>query len=181
MKILRNTILVSSIVPIFFTFYVAALNMNRTTKIRILIWEIDQPNIGLLIIAGSTLGFSVSSLNVLLGSNHSIPKTRRVRKIIKDKVISNDEEDNSNEINVNDNQEYYFERGIREPSPTISVPYKVIRKPIESNLYDQSKYQQEYEEQLPTSYSSKDNRVPFSQEVDSVIENDWSSFPNEDW
>ena len=164
-----------------FTFYVAAFNLNRTTKIKFLVWEIDKPSIGFLIAAGSTLGFSVSSLNILLGSNHSIPKTRRVIKKIKDKGISNEEVDNSDEFNENDNQEYYFERGIREPSPTISVPYKIIRKPIESNLNYQSKYQQEYEEERPTSYSSKDNRVPFSQEVDSVIENDWSSFPNEDW
>jgi len=181
LKILRNTILTISIVPIFFTFYVAAFNLNRTTKIKILVWEIDQPNIGLLIAAGSTLGFSVSSLNILLGRNHSIPQTRRVRKKIKDKLISNEEVDNSDEFNENDNQEYYFERGIREPSPTISVPYKIIRKPIESNLYEQSKYEQGYDEVRPTSYSSKDNRVPFSQEADSVIENDWSSFPNEDW
>ena len=87
MKILRNTMLISSIVPIIFTFYVAALNLNRTTKIKILIWEIEQINIGLLIAAGSTLGFSVSSLNILLGRNHSIPQTRRVRKKIKDKLI----------------------------------------------------------------------------------------------
>ncbi len=181
MKILRNTLLISSIVPIFFTFYVAALNLNRTTKIKILIWEIDQPRIGLLIALGSTVGFSVSSLNVLLSSNHSIPKTRRVRKKIKEKEISNEEVGNSDEFNENDNQEYYFERGIREPSPTISVPYKITRKPIEKNLYDESKYEQEYDEVRPTSYSSRDNRVPFSQEADSVIENDWSSFPNEDW
>ena len=178
---LRNAILISSIVPIFFTFYVAAFNLNKTTNIKILIWEIEELNIGFLIAAGSTLGYSVSSLNILLGSNHSIPKMRRVKKLINDKVISNEEVDNSDEFNENDNREYYFERGIREPSPTISVPYKIIRKPIESNLYDQSKYEQEYDEVRPTSYSSKDNRVPFSQEADSVLENDWSSFPNEDW
>ncbi len=181
MKIIKNTILISSIVPIFFTFYVAIFNLNRITNIKFLIWEIKQANIGLLLAAGSTLGFSVSSLNILLGSNHSIPKMRSVRKKIKDEVISNEEVDNFDEFNENDNQEYYLERGIREPSPTISVPYKIIRKPIESNLYDQSKHEQEYDEMRPISYSSKDNRVPFSQEADSVIENDWSSFPNEDW
>ena len=171
----------SSIVPIFFTFYVAAFNLNKTTNIKILIWEIEELNIGFLIAAGSTLGFSVSSLNILLGSTHSIPKMRRVRKIINDKGISNEEVDNSDEFNENDNQEYYFERGIREAPPTISVPYKIKSNPIESNLYDQSQYEQEYDEVLHTSYSSKDNRVPFSQEEDSVIENDWSSSPNEDW
>ena len=185
MKIIRNTLLITSIIPILFTFYVAAFNLNRTPKIKILIWQIDQPNIGLLIALGSTLGFSISSLNVLLGNNHSIQNRRRVINKIKDKVISNEEVDDFAEFNKsefkNDNQEYYVERGIREPFPTISVPYKIIRQPMESNLNDQSKYEQEYDVVQPQSYSSNDNRVPFSEEADSAIENDWSSFHNEDW
>ncbi len=185
MKVLRNTLLITSIIPIFFTFYVAAFNLNRTTKIQILIWEIDQQSIGLLIALGSTLGFSISSLNILLGQNHSIPNRSRVIKKVKEKTFLNDDEDHFSDINKsefnNDNDEYYVERGIREPSPTISVPYKIIRKPIESNLYDQSKYELEEYEVRAQSYSSNDNLDPFSEEADSVIENDWSSFPNEDW
>ena len=185
MKIIRNSLLIASTIPLFFTFYVAAFNLNRTAKIKILIWEIDQPNIGLLIAFGGTLGFSISSLSILLGNNHSIPNKRRVVTKVKDNVISNQEVDDFAEFNKsesrNDNQEYYVERGIREPSPTISIPYKVIRKPIESNLNDQSNYEQEYDEVQPQSYSSKENRVPFPQEAESAIENDWSSFPNEDW
>ena len=142
MKIIRNSLLIASTIPLFFSFYVAAFNLNSTAKIKILIWEIDQPNIGLLIALGGTLGFSVSSLNILLGINHSIPNRRRVIKKVNDKVISNEELENFAENNKsefkNEDQDYYVERGIREPSPTISVPYKIIRNPIESkesNLY----------------------------------------------
>ena len=187
MKVLRNSLLITSIIPIFFTFYIAAFNLNITTKVKILIWEIDQTRIGLLIALGSTLGFSVSSLNILLCNNNSIPNRRRVIKKIKEPVILNEELDQVSESNKSEfnnesqEQEYYVERGIREPSPTISVPYKIIRKPLESNLYDQSKYEQEYDEVRQPSYSSKDNLEPFSEEADSVKENDWSSFPDEDW
>ena len=183
LKYIKNILFVLVLAPIFFTFYVSIFNLNKTSNLKILIWETQQQRIGLLLALGGALGFSLSSLNIFLASRESIPNRRKVITTIENKDISSEEtlsysEFDNKELD-NDSQEYYFERGIREPSPTVSVPYKIISKPSDTFSNDKSSYQQADEtvDQPPFSYSNNSN----TDTDDSLTEGDWSINPNEDW
>ena len=65
MKYLKRLLLLLSLSPIIFSFYVASLNFNKVSNFKILIWESQQQRIGLLFILGSSLGFTLSSLNIV--------------------------------------------------------------------------------------------------------------------
>ncbi len=184
MRYFRNIFLVLSIAPILLTFYLAALNLDKNSKLRLLVWETETQNFGLLLALGSSLGFSLSSLNVLLASRDSIPNRRRVVKTIDDSSNSIEEtpdysEFNHNEVE-NDSQEYYLERDIRDPSPTIPVPYKIISKPNETFGIHPTPSSDQKNKNV-TCKSNFDMGSSKINQEESLIENDWLSNANEDW
>ena len=133
MKSFKNLSLAISLLPFLFIIYVSSLNTNKDIKIKLLVWEFNQQNIATILLLGSSFGFSLSALNVyLLSSQPQIIKSR-VTKSFPNYTESIDEDNYSenNEAFLNSNEEtdsYYIERDVREPTPTVSVPYKIIRR-----------------------------------------------------
>ncbi len=185
MKNLKRLLLLLSLSPIIFSFYVASLNFNKVSNLKILIWESQQQRIGLLFILGSSLGFTLSSLNIVLATNDYTPNRRKVIRTIDEGIKTEDELNSSSDFNkytadeAFSDQEYFLERDLREPSPTISVPYKIISKPTNVNLRDKANVQENIGNFPRTKSSQVDNSNKNPE--NSLIDNDWSLSSNEDW
>ena len=182
MNYLRNISFIIAITPIIFTFYVSTLNINKTSKIRLLVWETAPQSVALLLVLGSSLGFSISSLNIILSTKSTAQNQRKVIRTIDSKQKEFEEDPLYSELNSKSStkfpQESYVERDIREPSPTISVPYRIIKQPLDSSFID---------EYTSRKVSSVDSSISSPREIDSTvdsqdsIQSDWAVETNEDW
>ena len=121
MKFKKNSIIFS----IFFIISIQILlliNNSQKTSFRFFIWNIEYVSIGRLICISFISGLFMSSiLNYTLHNNRIYPE-------------NNGNEDNNyqNEDFINDEDNYESneippERDLREPQPTISVNYRVIK------------------------------------------------------
>ena len=110
------------------------VNNKQKTSFRYFIWNIQEVTIGRLILISFTSGLFISSLlNKTLNNNLS------TKTIYESDDKTTDDNDNSEESE--DNDELYTvapERDLREPQPTISVNYRVIKNNSENELKDRN-------------------------------------------
>ena len=130
MKILKNLYLLISLSPFILVIYISSLNTNKYINFKLLVWEFQGQNISKLILLGSSLGFSLSALNIYLISARPTINKSRVKRTIKNAIDYeyNDnllQEDNFDQEDLN---QCYVERDIRDPSPTVSVPYRILKR-----------------------------------------------------
>ena len=110
------------------------VNNKQKTSFRYFIWNIQEVTIGRLILISFTSGLFMSSLlNKTLSNNFS------TKTIFESDDKTTDDNDNSVESEVND-EPYTVapERDLREPQPTISVNYRVIKNNSENELKDRN-------------------------------------------
>ena len=108
------------------------INNRQKTSFRYFIWNIQEVTIGRLIFISFFSGLFMSSL-----LNNTLSNNIRTKTIIEsdDKII----DDNDYSEEREDNDEPYAvapERDLREPQPTISVNYRVIKNNGENELKD---------------------------------------------
>ena len=106
------------------------INNKQKTSFRYFIWNIQDVTIGRLIFISFFSGLFMSSL-----LNKTLSNNIRTKTIFEsdDKRI----EDNDYSVRREDNDELYDvapERDLREPQPTISVNYRVIKNNGENEL-----------------------------------------------
>ena len=118
----KNLILIILIVSIQ---VLLLINNRQKTSFRYFIWNIQDVSIGRLIFVSFVSGLFMSSLlNKTLNNN------------ISTKTLF-DTDDNDYSVKKDDNDEQYDftpERDLREPQPTISVNYRVIKNNGENEL-----------------------------------------------
>ena len=108
------------------------INNKQKSSFRYFIWNIQDVSIGRLILFSFASGILMSSL---------LNKSLNINNITKP-VIEADEkktDDNNYSVNREDKDEPYDiapERDLREPQPTISVNYRVIKNNGENELKD---------------------------------------------
>ena len=110
------------------------VNNKQKTSFRYFIWKIQEVSIGRLILISFVSGLFMSSLLNKTLSNNIISKP-----IFTDEDKTNDDVDYSvkNEDNYGSN-EIAPERDLRDPQPTISVNYRVIKNNGEKELKDRN-------------------------------------------
>ncbi len=179
MKRIKQVLFIPFITPLALIIIISCLNLNQTTRIRILTWRSPQASIGLLMIIASTSGALVSFFNSRFIHINRQPLRRKVLTNLDRKNINNSI-NSFNEINISNsksdvpessldiNEEIYVrERNPRDPLPTVSVPFTVIKRT--SNQHD-SKRLELYEDDIyPQPTFQKD-----------LIDTD-NSYDNEDW
>ena len=117
----KRLFLVTLLIIIFIQFLLYK-NNNQKTTFRYLIWEVQELSIGKLISISFVSGFLIS--NVL----NEIIKTKNIRNFRKDKKeIDEDFENNINNEEFISNPDIPPQRDIRDPQPTISVNYRVVK------------------------------------------------------
>ena len=144
-KSLIFSILLISIIQIFLL-----INNRQKTSLRYFIWIIQDVSIGRLICVSFISGFLISS--ILNNTLHNDIRTFSVNEEDKttaedDYFINREDKDESNEIPP--------ERDLRDPQPTISVNYRVIKDNGENELKDrnQSKGATQYQDDWSTNDS----------------------------
>ena len=101
------------------------LNNQQKTTFRYFIWNINDISIGKLIGFSFVSGLIVSSL---LNKTLIINSYKGSKNL--DGVIENEYEDEDDLTNIEENYDSYDippERDVRDPQPTISVKYRVIK------------------------------------------------------
>ena len=130
-----------------------------------------------LILLGSSLGFSLSALNIYLLSSIPFINKRRVRKSFPNYSEVSNESDNpeENEEWTNTDAFKYIERDIRDPSPTVSVPYKIISRRFEN--YKEKSYPIKNETESDNLQYTRDDKDIYNEK----ITDDWAISDLEQW
>ena len=105
------------------------INNRQKTSFRYFIWNIQDVTIGRLIFISFVSGLVMSSLLNTTLSNNITTKT----------IFESDDKRTDNNDYPDDNSEQFDvapERDLREPQPTISVNYRIIKNNGENELND---------------------------------------------
>ena len=111
------------------------INNRQKTSFRYFIWNIQEVTIGRLIFISFISGLFMSSiLNTTLSDNI------RTKTISESDDKRNDDDDNDYSDKRDDDElfEVAPERDLREPQPTISVNYRVIKNNGDNELKDRN-------------------------------------------
>ena len=161
MNILKKLLLLTCISPIILVILISSLNINKTVRLKFLTWTTPSLSIGLIMAISSLTSGLLSASSIIIINNEKLAYKRQVHidpnnPYNKDYNRSEDEIFNSNnQYDIADSEFNYIpERDIRDPSPTVSVPFRIINQPSQpkdikkqsSNINsDEKYYESEYE------------------------------------
>ncbi len=189
MKFSKCVFLIPLLAPLLATVLISLSNLNKPSKLRILTYTLPPISIGLLILAGASCGALTMASFITLSSKGNIYPRRRVHieptynigneEKISSEPLSNqsDSFNDSAAFNSDDINEILSNRDPRDPPPTISVPYKVVKRT--SQRYSTNAYDSD-------DLMDSDNDYALYNEDQVVTEttqgiNDWDLFIEEDW
>ncbi len=179
-----KALLIPSLIPLIIVVTLGFINLDKKIKVKFLIWESQTISLGTSITISAISGFIIGSIPSLILQTSQI----RTRRKVISQVQNNQAADSESTLN-NDYQEVslqddnpstiYFERDVRDPTPTIAVPFKVLKKSQQyihnNNLNDQN-------QTTSRSINSYQNEEYYSERVSETPENlDWLDTPDENW
>ena len=131
---IKKTSLIITIFLIVSIQILLLINNRQNTYLKYFIWNIQDVSIGRLIFVSFFSGIFMSSL-----LNKTLSNNIRTKTIFEGNDKTTDDNDYS--VNREDNDEKYDispERDLREPQPTISVNYRIIKNNDENELKDRN-------------------------------------------
>tara|TARA_B100000700_G_C14596770_1_gene647161 strand:+ start:59 stop:649 length:591 start_codon:yes stop_codon:yes gene_type:complete len=196
MNKLFKIFLIPFLAPLTIVLTISSLNIDKTTKIKFLIWETQNLNLGITtIVVGITS--SIITMGSIFASTYT-PTTlkRRVIKTVntntqktinlnRSEYKSREEEpiwSNYTEEEPTDlNPPFYNEtpqRNVNEPPPTVAVRFKIkndsrFSNTQLSNQEDNSIYKEKFKETL--------NDKTYASSIPNSDEDDWNTNQTEDW
>ena len=165
------------LLPIILVLVVSSFNLDKKISLKLLVWETAELRLGTLLTIGASLGYISSFLILSTDMNKkAIRRSRVVKKNIKT-VNTNQTNGFTQETDIkqeiDSNQDYYLERDVRDPSPTISIPFRVINK--RSRSVDISN-------QPEVNYNNRYNNESIQENTDNNnIDNGWAQLNLENW
>ena len=203
MKDIRKLLLLFSATPVIIILLISILNINKPVRIKILTWTTPPIGLGILMTIGSFTGavITASSINTLNSQNSEYKREVRLdpnsSRNDSDPLIENENTQmyNSDEFETNNDLNTYIpERDIRDPTPTVSVPFRVInssvkytKPPIPSNNQSTSFGLEDQYENHSSEQEISSNQI-FDEEEDQILENtnqgiidDWGRPSSENW
>tara|TARA_B100000965_G_scaffold103271_1_gene85031 strand:+ start:1002 stop:1466 length:465 start_codon:yes stop_codon:yes gene_type:complete len=148
---IKKKTLIFSILLVISIQILLVLNNRQKTTFRYFIWNIQEVSIGKLICISFVTGLFISSL-----LNKSLNININHKEIIEEEVNTINENDFLDNIeNNNESYEITPERDLRDPQPTISVNYRVIKNNGETELkdrnqpFDMSQYEDDWNNNFP--------------------------------
>ena len=130
----KNKKLIFNILLIITIHIILLINNSQRTSFRYFTWKIQDVSIGRLIFISFFSGLLISSL---LNKTSNFNTRNNPTIEIDNKLI--DENDYS--VNIKDNielNEVTPERDLRDPQPTISVNYRVIKNSVDNDYKDRN-------------------------------------------
>ena len=123
---LQRLLLIPCLSPLLLTLFVGGLNLGKAGSLRILTWELPKLPIGVWMAVAATSGAVLGSGGVLAaGSSTQQTLQREVRRPYSwQEEIS---EPDTKRTSTTAATMPWPERDVRDPAPTVSVPFRVIR------------------------------------------------------
>ncbi|WP_179949437.1 hypothetical protein [Synechococcus sp. UW179A] len=123
---LQRLLLIPCLSPLLLTLLVAGLNLGKIGSLRILTWELPNLPLGVWMAVAATSGAVLGSGGVLAaGSSNQQTLQREVRRPYTWQEET--PEQNTERAATAAATMPWPERDLREPAPTVSVPFRVIR------------------------------------------------------
>ncbi|WP_320674638.1 hypothetical protein [Prochlorococcus sp. MIT 1341] len=166
--------------PIIAIGIISIININTQTKLKFLIWETPKISIGFLMSLGTISGASIALLNSYVSHKPSTKLHRKVHYSYHDKPQSHPEQQNeiSSDVIKNELIDIPPERDIREPLPTISTSYRVIRSGSKGpNFYEKQDFDSDSLEPSIKDIPNEPIKSPSYAEQ----QEDWGEYSDDDW
>ena len=197
----KRIILFTCVSPILFILVLSLFNINKSVRLKILTWTSPPVSLGILMTVGSLSSaiFSASTVLSIGSENYSYRRELHIDpNLLRDNdnqfsELDNDQEYTNDNYGSNNNVGNFIpERDIREPSPTVSVPFRIVslntstnNKSSQSNIKQQSYESDEYYEENYSSDQTKIDSIPVSDEnfndTTQAITDDWGLNSGENW
>ncbi len=176
--VLQRILLLPLLTPLLTVLLVAAINPRPSVSVRLLIWSSPALPLSAWLAAAAGLGAGFSSLGTALalqGGGSSVSPRRQVRSQAFWRRPS-DATEQPPEEPLDQGRRQQVEpdpgpaswagpsRGATEPAPTVSVPFRVIRKP-----------------RAASSPGAQATPQPTPQPTAQAVNDDWGSSSNDDW
>ena len=125
---LQRLLLIPCLSPLLLTLLVGGLNLGKSGSLRILTWELPALPIGVWMTVAATTGAVLGSGGALsaVTSTNRRPLQREVRRSY-GATAQNVPQDEERQASDSKTTVLWPERDVRDPSPTVSVPFRVIR------------------------------------------------------
>ena len=167
---LQRLLLIPCLSPLLLTLLVGGLNLGKSGNLRILTWELPALPIGVWMTVAATTGAVLGSggaMTTVTGANRR-PLQREVRRPYGGTTQTAPKEEERQSFGKQAPVSWP-ERDVRDPAPTVSVPFRVIRTgpkaPTENSVQAEA--------------SSNNART---QDVSkSVGPNDWDQAMSDEW
>tara|TARA_Y100001968_G_C19156544_1_gene618741 strand:+ start:177 stop:746 length:570 start_codon:yes stop_codon:yes gene_type:complete len=189
MKLFNKFLLSLSLLPLILILLISSINLNKKSSLKIFLWNTPQINLGAYLTFGVGLGFFTSFI-LLQSATMNQPKLRTKRIINTVSNYQNNKDDqttdqttdetikeqyvNYNEVNTTQS---YIERDPREPSPTISIPYRILKK--KNRKPDYIAQQESYELEEQSAKYNDYKKSNYNQNINQ--EGDWYIKDYENW
>ena len=179
MTVLQKLLLVPCLSPFVVAVLVASLNGNQPTSVRFLTWRSSKLPIGAWIALASTGAALFSGLAAFSTSTGNQPLRRQVHRPMGWDRPTPDEWDSATEQAPFTPQRpatepakttatAWPERDVRDPAPTVAVPFRVIQRGRQSGE----------RQSAPTATAEHNNS---SVEAQAMTADDWDQPLSEDW
>ena len=140
MTLNKRLFVIPCLTPLLVLLIIASFNNTKSTRIRILIWQTPSANIGTHIALGSLTGSLLAFTAIYSLTSNKFSNRRKVH--FPYNVVNNDNDsrsvsDNFEQSEPNgyiDGNQQIIERDYRDPSPTVSVPFRILKNIQYSNV-----------------------------------------------
>ncbi len=191
MNRLQKILIIPIIFPICTVIFIGLLNLNKPISFRFLAWRTPSISIGIWMTIGATSGGLLGLLSSLPPGYETIALKRKVRTKIdlSNNSFFTEDDEASDELEETINSkgeslpiiEFPPERDLRDPAPTVSVPYRVIqnKKRAVSVQYANVQAEDNYHEKVD--YYDEDIPPVNNMELSEVEKLDWQDQDLEHW
>jgi len=186
MNSIRKILIIPTLLPFLIVVFISVLNWEKKSNIRILTWTSPSFSLGLLMLTGTGIGATYSIIPALLTFHNKSGTRRKVKYEVDTKERAQIYEDSYQEDyrsyeQLNSEKYKYnsrLERDVKDPKPTISVPFRIIQKVenhYENSLYDYDREQDDSErkEYQSNKKTSRDEKFEATSTWEDDLEEDW--------
>ncbi len=153
--------------PLIITLVISAQNLKQQSSIRLLVWKSPTLSIGMLMGLGCTTGFLLSATTcTLLAQNPNNNYFKRTVKSTSPNTFYEDEGFIDSTDNLADtftsyqSPEEFPEHQINDPFPTVSVPFRVIKRGLSSQINNEiNEIEYNYEDEVTNDYSLDEDSI----------------------
>ena len=129
---LRQLLLIPCMAPVVAVLILSVLNPGRAISVQILIWKSPVLPLGVWTAAGVSAGASIGAATALL----LVPSGSSLRRKLRQPVHADPGVDVPRQKQPDPN---LLERDVRDPAPTVAVPFRIVQQPSAGNARHSSK------------------------------------------